>query len=71
MATITFAEAVLNLLEERGTSRFLPPILDYFGTTALRHVGQEAIDKAALKLYPKATNATRNRQVYTPVSAVL
>jgi integrase len=32
---------------------------------------QEAIDAVALELYPKATPATRNRQVYTPVSAVL
>src|SRR5260370_21412557 len=29
------------------------------------------IDNAAAELYPPATAATRNRQVYTPVSAVL
>lgn len=71
VATVTFAEAALSYLDEGGTSRFLSPLVDYFGTTALKHVGQEAIDKAALKLYPKASNATRNRQVHIPVSAVL
>lgn len=37
----------------------------------LRHIGQNAIDTAASRLYPKASNATRNRQVYTPVSAIM
>ena len=71
IATVTFAEAVLSLVQERGSSRFLRPLLEHFGTTPLKHIGQEAIDKAALKLYPKGSDATRNRQVYTPASAVL
>ena len=54
-----------------GAGAFVMPLLDYFGTTPLRPIGQEAIDNAALKLYPKASNATKNRQVYTPVSAIL
>ena len=70
-ATMTFANAALSFLEEGSTRRFVGPLLDHFGTTPLRHIGQEAIDSAASKLYPKASNATRNRQVYTPVSAIL
>ena len=70
-ATTTFAQAALSFVEEDGSRRFVMPVLDYFGTTPLRLIGQEAIDNAALKLYPKASNATRNRQVYTPISAIL
>jgi len=70
-ATKTFAHAALSFVEERGSRRFVKPVLDHFGTTPLRHIGQEAVDNAASKLYPQASNATRNRQVYTPISAIM
>ena len=70
-ATMTFAHAAHSFLLEGRTRRFVERLLEHFGTTPLRHMGQEAIDSAASKLYPKASNATRNRQVYTPVSAIL
>ena len=70
-ATMTFAHAALSFVEERGSRRFVKPVLDHFGTTPLRHIGQEAVDNAASKLYPQASNATRNRQVYTPISAIM
>jgi integrase len=70
-ATMTFAHAALSFLQEGRPRRFVEPLLDHFGTTPLQHLGQEAIDSAASKLYPKVSNATRNRQVYTPVSAIL
>ena|GEM_PF-4617632 len=40
-------------------------------TNELRNIDQRAIDAAAAALFPNATAATRNREVYTPVSAVL
>ena len=64
---MTFANAALTFLKEGGSRRFVAPVLDHFGTTPLRLIGQEAIDNAASNLYPEASNATRNRQVYTPV----
>jgi hypothetical protein len=67
-ATTTFAHAALSFVKEGGSRRFVAAVLDHFETTPLRLIGQEAIDNAASKLYPKASNATRNRQVYTPVS---
>jgi integrase len=70
-ATMTFAHAALSFVEERGSRRFVKPVLDHFGTTPLRHIGQEAVDNAASKLYPQESNATRNRQVYTPISAIM
>lgn len=70
-ATATFAHAALSYLESGGTKRFIEPIIEHFGTTLLAKIGQDAIDRGARKLYPDATPATRNRQFYTPVSAVM
>jgi integrase len=70
-AVASFAEAALSYLENGGERRFLAPILRHFGSMALARIDQEAIDKAARKILPRASNATRNRQIYTPVAAVM
>src|SRR4051812_46904213 len=70
-ATCTFAEAVLSYLEAGGSKRFLEPIVRYFGNTPLARIEQEVIERGARKLYPGTSNATRDRQFFTPVSAVL
>jgi len=70
-ATATFAQAVLSYLEHGGSKRFLEPVIEHFGTTPLAKIDQDAIDRGARKLYPNASGATRNRQFYTPVSAVM
>jgi integrase len=70
-ATATFAEAALSYLENGGSKRFLEPIIRLLGTTPLARIDLDTIDRAARKLYPHVSNATLNRQVYTPLSAVL
>lgn len=70
-ATATFAEAALSYLENGGSKRFLQPVIKHFGTLALAKIDQDALDRGARKLFPDATAATRNRQFYTPASAVL
>lgn len=67
----TFPEAAKKYMLSGGERQFLPKLLDYFRGVGLSRIGQAAIEEAALALYPTATPATRNRQVYTPVSAVL
>lgn len=67
----TFLTAAVAYMEAGGERTFLSPLIGHFGETPLRLIDQAAIDDAAGTLYPGATNATRNRQVYTPVSAVL
>jgi integrase len=42
-----------------------------FTHTLLDQIDQVMIDNAAAEIYPNATIATRNRQVYTPIVAVL
>jgi integrase len=67
----TFASAALSYVKAGGSKRFLRPLSDHFATALLTRIDQAAIDHAAAALYPDAGPATRNRQVYTPVSAIL
>jgi integrase len=70
-ATATFASAALSYLENGGSKRFLDAVVTHFGTTPLAQIDQDAIDRMARKLYPDASGATRNRQAFTPASAVM
>ena len=63
--------AALNYCRAGGERRFVMRLHDHFGETPLARVDQAAVDAAALALYPRATPATRNRQVYSPVSPIL
>lgn len=66
-----FAAAAAAYLRAGGDGTFLEPVILHFGQTPITEIDQMMIDNAAAELYPDATAATRNRQVYTPVSAVL
>jgi integrase len=67
----TFASAALAYMKAGGDERFIQPLLDHFKERPLAEIDQEAIDNAAFQIYPNASPATRNRQVYTPISAIL
>jgi integrase len=67
----TFASAALSYMQAGGERLYLEPLIRHFGTRILAQIGQADIDGAAVALYPAASPATRNRYVYTPVSAVL
>jgi len=66
-----FAAAAAAYMKAGGDNRFLHPLILHFGSTALDRIDQVAIDNAAAEIYPDASAATRNRQVYTPIVAVL
>jgi integrase len=70
-ATCTFAEAALSYIECGGSKRFLKPVIQHFGNTPLARIDQDAIERGARNTYPRASNATLDRQFYTPTSAVL
>lgn len=57
--------------EQAGKRRFIAPLLRHFGKTRLSAIGQDAADTAARKLHPDASEATRHRQVFTPLVAIL
>jgi len=67
----TFASAAVHYMNAGGERRPLTLLLKYFKAKPLKQFDQVAIDAASAALMPKATTATRNREIYTPVSAVL
>lgn len=68
---ITFAEAVLRYIQSGHDARFIGRLQEYFAGRYVEDIGQNDIDEAATDLYPSAAPATRNRQVYTPMAAIL
>lgn len=67
----TFASTAVSYMNLGGDRRFLKRLLEHFGDRPLKDIDQAEIDALAVRLYPDATDATRNRQVYTPISAVM
>lgn len=70
-AILTFTAAAVAYINAGGDKRPLAKLIAHFADTPLIDIGQGQIDAAAVHLFPKASAATRNREVYTPVSAVL
>jgi integrase len=66
-----FAEAAVAYMRAGGERRFLGPAIDILGSVAITDIDQFTIDAAAARAFPKGTAAYRNRNFYTPVSAVL
>lgn len=70
-AVATFVDAALSYLENGGEARYVKPLADHFGSTLLAEIGQAEAEDCARKLLPEAGPATRNRQIFTPMSAIL
>lgn len=67
----TFLSAAVAYMQAGGQRRYIASAIKHFGETPLSEIDQDAIDKAAIEIYPHVTPATRSRSFYTPVSAVL
>lgn len=67
----TFASAALVYMKAGGERTYIGKLLEHFGDKPLSQIDQAAIDAAAVAIYPTGTPATRNRQVYTPISSIL
>jgi integrase len=70
-ATATFVGAAVSYLEGGGERLYLKPIISRIGSMPLAKIDQKLIEKTARELYPEAASATLNRQIYTPIAAVL
>ncbi len=66
-----FGDAVVDYLEQGGSPRYMGNLVDYFGDTACDEITNQSLNRAALTLYPNAAGATINRQLLTPVGAVI
>lgn len=69
--TLDFFSAAISYVAAGGQDTYVDRLKDYFREKPVDEIDQAAIDTAATLLYPNATAATRNRHVYTPVSAIL
>jgi integrase len=70
-ARATFLAAAVAYMEAGGERQYVMPILEAWRERPLDEIDQIAIDTLASQLYPSAPASTRNRQVYTPISAIL
>lgn len=71
-ATYTLAEAIADYIEAGRPTRFLAAILEYAGPdTLLRDVNNQWVKEAAEAMYPGRAPATIDRQLISPVSAVV
>ena len=68
---LTFAGAAKSYLNAGGEAQFLRPLVLHFGDRPIADISQGDIDAAAVMLYPNGGAPTRNRAVYTPISAIL
>lgn len=68
---ISFAKAASLYMAETKNERFIDKLLDYFGTKDIATITQQDIMRASHILCPSHSNATRNRQVFTPMIAIL
>ena len=70
--TLTLAEAALTYMEAGGEARFIGPILEFAGPDALiEEIDNAWIRKAAETIYPDRASSTVNRQLITPISAII
>lgn len=69
--SVTFAEASIAYMKAGGERRYLVPILEGIGNVALVEVSQDIVQTLAEKLKPGCAVSTINRQIFTPVLAVL
>jgi len=67
----TFLAAAVAYMRSGGERAYVGPILKEWGEMPLSRIDQVLIDMTAEKLYPGYTASTKNRQFYTPVSAIL
>lgn len=81
-AGLTFTDAAVRYIERGGDKRPVSKLIAHFRDKPLRPLDlaadetleqhwQHAIDAAATVLFPAHSAATRNREVYTPCSAIL
>lgn len=68
---VTFAQALRLYVDETKQERHLMKLLDYFGPRDITTITAQDIMRASHDICPDVSNATRNRQVYTPMVAIL
>ncbi|MCK1520187.1 site-specific integrase [Bradyrhizobium sp. 17] len=68
---LTWPKASALYLAAGKPSRFLAPLVKYWGDAKIADINSGSIRQSAIDLYPNAKNSTRNRQVIVPTLAVI
>lgn len=70
-AVLTFAQAAILYRSAGKPTRFLEKIEDHWQNTLIKDITAGAIRQSAIELYPRASDATRNRQAIVPTQAII
>lgn len=70
-SVLTFAQALALYVQDGKDTRFTLKLLDHFAKWKIKDITGPVIRTAAKTLYPDATAATWNRQVITPMRAII
>ena len=68
---LTFAEGAIAYMKAGGERQYLDRILAEIGTLPIIAIDQDQMHELAEKLYPGCKPSTINRQIYTPVMAII
>jgi integrase len=68
---LTFNQATAIYVNDGGSTRFIAPLVKHFGEKRVKSISGLDARAAAKKLYPSAGPATWNRQVITPMRAII
>ncbi len=68
---LSFPQCVALYIKDGGEQRFLAPILRHFAKHKVKDINGLVVREAAKLLYPDAEPSTWNRQVLTPVKAII
>lgn len=68
---LTFPEIVANYINDGKDGRFTAPLIRHFAKWKVKDISGPEIRRAARILYPEGSNATLNRQVITPMRAII
>ena len=68
---LTWPKAAALYMGAGKSSRFIAPLVKYWGDAEVAKINAGSIRQSAIDLYPNAKNSTRNRQVIVPTLAVI
>lgn len=70
-SVLTFAQAAMLYRAAGRSTRFLEKVEDHWKNTLIQDINSNAIQAAAIAIYPTAGPATRNRQAIVPTVAII
>jgi integrase len=69
--TTIFSQAALVYLEKGGEGRYLPPLIERFGTMRLAQITPAVVSQFARERFGDVSPATVKRTLYTPLNSVM